>query len=193
MKINYYIVILIAFILFGASCSVRYRTISLAAKKLNNGSITRENYDSLLNTFYVTNKTNFTTHSKIKLVGSYICTEYSDYYKKIDYQTLKFTDSSIVFKSSRFYDSLNNNTLAQTAGVIYRYNYLGNDLVLEYLLSRDYELYNIFKYAKISTTGDTLTFYRTKNLQRPNEKRKIEREEIYIYNASLTVLPILPH
>jgi len=140
----------------------------------------------------MTNKTNFTAHSKIKLVGSYICTEYSDYYKKNDYRTLKFTDSSIVFKSSRFYEPLNNNTLAQTEGTIYRYTTKENELVLEYLLSKDYELYNIFKYAKISTTGDTLTFYRTETLQRPNEKKMIEREEVYIYNPSLTVLPILP-
>lgn len=192
MKSIYYFVILTAFILLGVSCSVRYRTFSKAAKKLNSGSITRENYDSLLNTFYMTNKTNFTAHSKIKLVGSYICTEYSDYYKKNDYRTLKFTDSSIVFKSSRFYEPLNNNTLAQTEGTIYRYTTKENELVLEYLLSKDYELYNIFKYAKISTTGDTLTFYRTETLQRPNEKKMIEREEVYIYNPSLTVLPILP-
>gem|GEM_PF-5729180 len=192
MKIKYYFAILIAFILLGFSCSIRYRTFSKAAKKLNKGSITRENYDSLLNTFYITNKSNFTAHPKIKLVGSYVCSQYSDYYKKNDYRTLKFTDSSIVFKSSRFFEPLNNNILAQTEGTIYRYTAKESEILLEYLLSRDYELYNIYKYAKISTTGDTINFYKTETLQRLNEKKLIESEEIYIYNPSLTVLPILP-
>ena len=185
-------VILIAFIFLIVSCSVRYMKFSKAAKRFVNGSISRETYDSLLNTFYVNNKTNFTAHSRIKLAGSYVCADYDDYYNKIDYRTLKFTDSSFVFKSSRFYEPLNNNTLARTEGTNRRYTTKGDELVLEYLLNRDYELYNIFKYAKISRTGDTLTFYRTVNLQRPHEKNTIEKEEMYIYNSSLTVLPILP-
>jgi hypothetical protein len=125
------------------------------------------------------------------LNGSYICTEYNDYLKKNDFRTLKFTDSSIVFKSSRIYEELNNNKIAQTVGVIDRYNTSENELVLEYILFRDFEIYNIFKYAKISITGDTLTFYKTENLQRLNEKKRVEKEEVYIYNPTLTSLPKL--
>jgi hypothetical protein len=192
MKNTYYIIIGLLFIFLGVSCSVRYRTFSKAAEKLINGSIKREKYDSIINTFYITTMTDFKLNSKIKLEGSYLCTEYSDYYKKNDYRILKFTDSSIVFKSYRFYEPTNN-VLAKTEGTIYRYNTKENELVLEYLLSRDFELYNILKYARISKTGDSLIFYKTEVSQRPNEKKLNEKEEIYIYHSSLTALPILPN
>ncbi len=123
--------------------------------------------------------------------GAYVCKEYSDYYKNYDYKTLHFTDSSFVFKSYRISEPLTNNTLQQTEGVLNRYSSKDDKIFIEYLLSRDYELYNIYRYAKISNNGDTLTFYKTENLQRPNEKKGFEKPEIYIYNPDLTALPKL--
>lgn len=191
MKGACYLIVVMAFIFLGVSCSVRYKVFSNAAKELREGSISRKEYDSIVSTFYVTAQTNFTRHSKVKVEGSYVCTQYSEYYKKNDYRALKFTDSSVVFKSLRFYDPLHNNTLAQTEGVVCRYTTKGGEVMMEYLLNRDHELYNVFKYAKVSVTGDTLTFYRTEILQRPHKKKMSEQEEMYVYNPKLTATPRL--
>ncbi len=192
MNRNLIFTVILFFSIFGVSCSTRYMKYYKATRSFNKGKIKKEEYQSIFNSFYNINKNNFTPNSRIKYIGSYVCIGYSDYYNKNDYRTLKFTDSSIVIASYKFYDSLTNETLSQTQGGTDRYTTSNDIIKLEYLLFKNQEIYNIFKYAKISMSGDTLTFYRTETLQRPNEKKMIEREEIFIYNPSLTVLPILP-
>ena len=192
MKRNLNTIVVLVLAVFAVSCSARYMRYYKATRSLNKGKITREEYKSIFNSLYQINNLNFVPNSKIKLVGSYVCKEYSDFFMKDDYRTFKFTDSCIMYASYRLYDSLTNVNLAQTKGGTDRYTTSGDILKVEYLLFRDQDLFNIFRYAKISSSGDTLTFYRTETLQRPNEKKMIEREEIYIYNPTLTVLPILP-
>lgn len=192
MNRNLSFTVILVIAVFAVSCSARYMKYYKATRSFNKGKITKQEYQSIFNSLYNINKNNFTPNSRIKYTGSYVCIGYSDYYKKNDYRTLKFSDSSIVIASYKFYDFLTNETLSQTQGGTDRYSTTNDEIKLEYLLFRDQEIYNIFKYAKISTTGDTLTFYRTETLQRPNGKKMIEREEIYIYNPSITVLPILP-
>lgn len=180
-----------AVILLIFSCSRRYITFSRNLNKLEKGKISRTEYDSIIQTLYTIQKGNFKLDDRLKLSGAYVCKEYSDYYKNYNYKTFHFTDSSYVFKSYRFSEPLTNNTLQQTEGVLNRYTSKDGKIIIEYLLNRDYQLYNIYRYAKISNNGDTLTFYKTENLQRPTEKKGFEKIEIYIFNPNLTALPKL--
>jgi hypothetical protein len=190
MKIKIHL-LLFAFIFISLSCSLRYRTFINASNKLEKNEYTWIQYDSILNSFYTIQNSNFKLHNKLKLSGSYVCKEYDDFLKKDDYRTFKFTDSCYCFKSYRFYEIPTNNVIFQTEGVIKRHTETNDDLVIEYLLNRDYHLYNILKYAKISDNGDTLTFYKSETVQLPTKSKKPERKEIYIYDPTLTSLPII--
>ncbi len=192
MKNKYYVilpVLILVSILW--SCSYKYRTATRAGKKFDKNEFTQAQFDSVINAIYKIQDYNFRPHSKIKLVGSYVCEEYGDYYKKSDYRTLKFTNNSKIFKSIRFYAPVNNITLAKTEGVTEKYtaNIKNDEIIVEYLLSRDFDLYNIFQYAKISENGDTIHFYKIENLQTRNGKRGSKLDQVYIYNPTLTALP----
>lgn len=191
MKLKISLIIL-TFMLLIISCSRRYQTFSRTLKKFEKGEISRIEYDSVIQTLYTIQKDNFVMDDRIKLSGAYVAKEYNDYYNTYDYRTVQFTDSIGVIKSYRFTDPLTNSTLRKTQGVLNRYSSKDGNIILENLLSRDFELYNIYRYAEISENGDTLTFFKTKNLQRPNEKKGYEKLEVYIYDSELTARPKLP-
>lgn len=191
MKLKFSLIIA-TFMLLVISCSRRYQTFSRTLNKFKTGEISRIEYDSVIQTLYTIQKDNFVMDDRIKLSGAYVAKEYSDYYNTYDYRTVQFTDSIGVIKSYRFTDPLTNSTLQQTQGVLNRYSSKDGNIILENLLSRDFELYNIYRYAEISENGDTLTFFKTENLQRPNEKKGFEKLEVYIYDSELTARPNLP-
>jgi hypothetical protein len=193
MKIKCPVVVSIAFILLNTSCSARYMEFREALSDLNQGTITREEYSLRINKFYFLNNRNFLPNSKIKQEGSYVNVGYDQFENKKDYRTFKFTNSGVVFASYQFHEPLINSNLAKTEGVKNRYTTNGNELIIEYLLHRDYELFNIFQHAKITENGEKLTFYRTENLQRPESGKESSKEKVYIYDPTLTALPILPH
>ncbi len=175
------------------SCSTRYLKYYKTTLRLNNGKITRAEYDSTIQTIYRLQKNSLKLDDRVKLSGSYVRKEncYSYEECKMRYMVRKFTDSGMVFQSFWINDSLTNKIFSKSEYGTEHWTVKDNEIIIEYLLFRDHDVYNIFKYAKISKTGDTLTFYKTENLQRPNEKKRVEKEEIYIYNPTLTSLPKL--
>lgn len=183
--------VIFVFAIFAISCTARYMKYYNATRKFNKGEITKEEYQSIFNSFYRINKNNFNPSPRIKYIGSYVCSEYSEFFKKNDFRTLKFTDSGVVFSSIRFYDSLTNEMLKNTKGVKEKYTTINDTLKLEYLLFRDQNLYNIFEYAKISLTGDTITFFKTENYQLPNKINEKKEMEVFIYHPELTENPII--
>ncbi|TWV97399.1 hypothetical protein [Chitinophaga pinensis] len=172
-------------------CSHRYIVSGRLQKQLAHGNITRAQYDSSINTFYSTNRDNFTGNVKVKKQGSYVQARPGNTVFKPDYIALKFADSSLVYASYQF-DTLSNEVLARAHGTHHRYTTSEGELILEYLLTRDFHVYNILRYARISDNGDTLTFYKTQTLQLRHPKYELENERVYIYDSTLTAIPIMP-
>jgi hypothetical protein len=178
------------FLLILSGCSYRYTAVAKASRKLEEQDYTSAQYDSVMNTFYTIQDSNFVLCKKLKTTGSYVIKGYNHLSKKNDFRTMKFTDNSQCYSSIRFYEWPSNYIIERTEGVVKRHTFKNNKVIIEYLQYRNLSLYNIYKYGNISANGDTLTFYKSVNIQMPRNASKIE--EVYIYNPSLTSLPLLP-
>jgi hypothetical protein len=159
-----------------------------AQKKLARKEISRAQYDSTMNLLYKLNKHSFKDNSRVKKVGAYVALSYNYLLGKDFYDVYKFGDSGVVFASYQF-DTLSNSSMVRAGGRFDRYTANGSELIVEYLLTRDFDLHNIFKYARMSENGDTLVFYKTQNLTGKDSDHKSERKEVYIYNPNLTAIP----
>lgn len=167
-----------------SSCSRKYMQFNKAVKQFNKSVISQYEYDSIIGSFYTLKTQRITSGKGLYVNGTYICKEYSDYYKKNDFRALKLTDSAVAMFSYRFYDSLTNIKLANLGGVKYRYTVNQQEIIIEYLLNQDYKLYNVYKYGRINSTGDTITFYKLINIQQPRVEPTII-QEIFVYNKDL--------
>ncbi|SFW81499.1 hypothetical protein SAMN05661012_05084 [Chitinophaga sancti] len=110
-------------------------------------------------------------------------------FNKISYNAMRFTDSSFVYYSMRIYDSISNNIVSHNVGSADRFTVEKGEIKHEYLLGRDFEIYNIFMYATISEDGDTIRFYASETYQMSNGRKEKKTVEEFIYNPTLTFIP----
>jgi hypothetical protein len=184
MYINKRWLLLFAFVLLHiTSCSPRYIKYQRAIKKLRNQEITREEFDKKFYRFYNAKQNYSATDTAllVKFYGAYVRQEEAG-----KYVVYKFFPNG---KSIRTYpiDGYPNNLNILTIQSEQNYfRITGNTVEAEYLMSRDWNLYNIIKTGTVH--NDTLTFFKTQDaiplLSSPN---KIH--EVYVYDSTITASP----
>lgn len=190
------------FSLFQLSCHPRYISSSIKMRQLEKGKITKEQYTASYQSWYYINSSRFVPSSKLKKEGAYVNTDYDNLQKKVRYLTMKFTDSFTVICSYQIFDTLSNEAIKKVTGVPKRYTANGEGkITFEDLLTRDFNIYNIYRFARISENGDTISFFRNSykwENDPPIEYKKssIFASEIshklsyvYIYHPELTATP----
>jgi len=212
-------IILLAIPLIFSFCTTingGYRLFRKSLTQYSEGVISGEQYDSIMGRFYTIDTSKFVYDERIKTNGCYIKIgpeiEIDEKMKEIEhydeerkanelkwyqagnaqrYRLMKFTDNGLVMLSGGF-GALTNEAITNAYGVgryTERYEVVNNELRYEYLLHRDWTLYNIIKTASISDNGDTLTFYKSVTIGQPKD-RKPQSKEVYIYYDILTAIPI---
>jgi hypothetical protein len=164
-----------------------------AINDYSKNKITIFEYLKIMDSFYVINKSNFKSSPKLKLKGTYIHESYSDYYKKKDFSSIKFTDSLFSIHSYLFYEEPTNEVILKTPCVKQRYTDKDGEIVIENLSGKDYQLENTGRFARISDNGDTLTFYKIEDLRIRTINRKPEKIKKYIYYPEITAIPIFKY
>lgn len=173
---------LIVLFCFGG-CSPRYIRYKKAVKKLQNNEITSEQFDEKFFAFYKTRKiySSSDTTLPIKFNGSYVNQDTDG-----KFRTYKFLPDGKVTGTWKMNTYPNNISILNITTEHHYYKIEGDKIEIEYLQSRDWELYNIVKRGKIN--GDTIIFYQTENLQIPWAKRT-RINDVYVYHKNLTANP----
>jgi hypothetical protein len=183
--------IVFCFLIILSGCTPEYMVFRKALNDYSKNKITKLEYDRIMDSYYVINKSNFKSSPKLKLKGTYVFEKYDDWFKKQSFHSIKFADSLYSIHSYLFYELPSNEVISKTSGVKRRYTDKEGEIMIEDLTNKDFELENIGRFAKISDNGDTLTFYKFENLRERNFNRKPEKIEKYIYYPEITAIPIL--
>jgi hypothetical protein len=184
------LIISIFIFLLTASCSRRYITFMRESRGREKGIIGFAEYQQSLDKYYIMEK----KEAMSDLLNYAACYVLRDTSFIIDrkiptYKVIRFFPNGELVESNRIQQEINNQSIKEVGGIIKRYQVNGNELQVEYLLTRDYELYNIRRYARIN--GDAIIFYKTENLQLKTAKKVIERQELYQVSPDLTATPKL--
>lgn len=177
--------ILIALVMlfcFGG-CSPRYIRYQRASKKVQNSEMTPEQFDERFYTFYKTRKvySSSDTTLPIKFNGSYVNQDTDG-----KFRVYKFLPNGKVIGTGKM-EAYPNNISMLNVNTDYDYYKLnGSHIEIEYMMVRDWSLYNVVMTGEIR--NDTITFYQTKNQQIPWKKAK-NIHKVYVYDSTLTVNP----
>jgi hypothetical protein len=183
--IKQYVTISISLIVlfFISSCSPRYIKYQRATKKVQNSEITSEQFDEKFYKFSKTKKkySSSDTTLPIKFGGSYVNQDTDG-----KYRVYKFLPEGKVISTGKM-DIYPNETTFLFINSDYDYYRLdGNQIEIEYMMVRDWNLYNIIMTGDIK--NDTIVFYQTKNQQIFWKKAK-RINKVYVYDNGLTVTP----
>lgn len=176
---------LLTIILFltGSCLDYRGRMMRKAAKKAREGVITRQQYDSIVSTFYTIKAENLSNKGDlVKFKGVYI-DKYLEYDKtNYYYSIIKLDTLGNIYRSQKLNFPPSNETLKNLYNTKHRYTILEDELLFETIQinAGDMRTHNIIHYAKIK--GDTLEFYKNVDIL-AGSFNSIER---YLYVDSLT-------
>lgn len=113
--------------------------------------------DSILNSSYYFDKNNFNFNNSIKLNGIYICNlPMHEGDKSNFYNYLKFYNNGQIFISRTTLKKIKRHNIKGLQGLLFRYNCIGNEVVIESVTNRYSEVYARFDHYRIN--GDTLVF-----------------------------------
>ncbi len=162
----------------------RGRVLKSEQKKLHKGKITKEQYDSILFSFYTINDSNYKTDSTLlKYEGVYVTKRFKHSSAKYQYSTLKIAPFGNVFLS-RYMDTLTDKSMDSVYKYHYKYTVLNDEFLMEVLeYDNSFNLVNSFGYARIS--GDSLIFYKHHTLEEEYGHHKITPNQYYIYCDTL--------
>lgn len=195
-------ILLLIFSLLHLSCGPRYITMEVKRRQMDKGKITLEQYTAVCQRWYRINSNNFVSSDKVKKQGAYVYIDYNNFEHRKSYHIMKFADSLDVTFGYMIYDTLSNEAVAKGDRSRERYTANGKDkLAIEYLLTRDFNVHNIYQFAWISGNGDTVTIVRSSSkwVDDPEKgwnKKWMFGDEIsspinhvYIYHPDLTAIP----
>lgn len=171
----------VALFLCITSCSPRYIKYQRAVKKLHNNEISLDEFDKQFYTFYKEKENRSLTDSTalVKFNGAYVSQGTGG-----GYSVYKFFPNGKAFSTYKMDTYPDNISILNVLGEQSYFRVSGNNV--EYLMSRDWNLYNIIKSATVH--NDTLTFFESRYaksiLSNPSDIH-----EMYVYDSTLTALP----
>lgn len=169
-------------VLLICGCSPLYIKYKLNIKKLNNNEITQNEFDQKFYSFYDLRKNSLSSDSTVSIY-------YSGCYVNQDtdgkYRIYKFSPDGKVTGSSKIEEYPNNKLLLNVKTDYDYYIINGNKIEIEYLMVRDWSLYNIVMTGKIH--NDTITFYQLENQKSLYKKTKSIFME-YTYDKNIFLL-----
>ena len=179
-KPNSFITLFIVTILIQLlACSPRLMNYNRQVKRLENFEITRDEFDKKFYKLYSKDKKYSETdpYLRLKFKGCYIGSNHHGY------RAYKFYPSGRVSEVNGMNFYPNNVSIFHASSSDSYFDINNKALRVEYLMSRDWNLYNIIKTGII--TNDSIVFYQTKGWNSLSKANKIR--EVFIYNDSLTV------